>query len=400
MKVMLCLLSDQVVPNLLSVHHFAPDRLVLVQTPDMRHKRIACNLLAALRKGNLDYDGRTDIVDLAGEDNLEAIRACLADAFGRFPSAQWIANVTGGTKPMSLGAYEFFKAIGARLIYVNASRPSEFLGLDGRPLETGTHSLSIAEFLAAYGFESSKAEAKLAEAESRAAALWPVARVIAEHAADKNLVQVSEQPQRRELRNKGIQLREGHCDHLPDIVRSALAEHLHLDRRGTGLHGKVNKYGGRFLTGEWLEIFFWNLLHRHADALGIQWVRLGVEARKAGGAPTEFDVAFMRQQSLCAIECKSGTQEHLDDPVAPLDKLEARIQQFRALRVKSWLATTTKKILNESGGLLPHFQDRARIYDCRVIALPDIQRLALHWDLPDVVRSVLFGNQPAKTTTT
>lgn len=32
MKVMLCLLSDQPIPNLLSVHHFQPDRLVLVES--------------------------------------------------------------------------------------------------------------------------------------------------------------------------------------------------------------------------------------------------------------------------------------------------------------------------------------------------------------------------------
>ena len=163
-----------------------------------------------------------------------------------------------------------------------------------------------------------------------------------------------------------------------------------------GLEGKIDKYAGKFLTGEWLEIFLWDVVRRHAAPLGISSVRLGVEAKRLGtSASTDFDVAFMRNHSLCAIECKSGTQEQTDDPNVPLDKLEARIQQFRALRVNSWLATTAAKILDGAGQLKPTFQARAAIYGCRVITLPQIQQLARDHESPGAVESILFPRDKA-----
>lgn len=391
MRILLCLLSDQQVPNLLSVHHFQPDRLVLIESVGMQRKQAAAHLLAALQLGGHDFSQRCEVQPLEAEDSLEAVGRALRHAFGRYPDEDWIANVTGGTKPMSLAAYEFFKAIGARIVYVNAARPNEFLALDGRAAECGSHTLAIPEFLGAYGFESGKSEAKLNEAESRAVRCWPAARLIAEQAADQNLLLNLTRDEWRQVREKGWELRAGDCDHLPVEVRSALADVFALHVTPSGLVGKIDKYAGKFLTGEWLEVFLWQVARRHADSLGLSSVRLGVEARKLGtSAATDFDVAFMRNQSLCAIECKSGSQEQADDPNVPLDKLEARIQQFRALRVNSWLATTAGKILDSAGQLKPAFQARAAIYGCRVITLPQIRRLAQEHESPDAVQSILF----------
>ena len=49
MRTLLCLLSDQHVPNLLSVHHFQPDRLVLVESRQMRERKVGDHFLQALR---------------------------------------------------------------------------------------------------------------------------------------------------------------------------------------------------------------------------------------------------------------------------------------------------------------------------------------------------------------
>lgn len=79
MRVLLCLLSAQHVPNLLSVHHYQPDRLVLIESHGMQKKRAAANLLAALKLGGLDYANqpggeRSHVEPLENEDDLEAIR--------------------------------------------------------------------------------------------------------------------------------------------------------------------------------------------------------------------------------------------------------------------------------------------------------------------------------------
>ncbi|NMC21324.1 MAG: DUF1887 family protein, partial [Thermogutta sp.] len=72
MKVLLCLLSEQHVPNLLSVHHLRPDRLVLIETTGMQRRGTAKSFLRALQLGGLDYGDRCDVESLDAEDNLEA----------------------------------------------------------------------------------------------------------------------------------------------------------------------------------------------------------------------------------------------------------------------------------------------------------------------------------------
>src|SRR5438046_36844 len=77
MNILCCLLSDQHVPNLLSVHHCRPDRLVLVESEAMKKRDVAMHFLAALKRGGLDYDDRHDIEPLDAEDSLDAVRRTL-----------------------------------------------------------------------------------------------------------------------------------------------------------------------------------------------------------------------------------------------------------------------------------------------------------------------------------
>lgn len=393
MRILLCLLSDQHVPNLLSVHHFRPDRLVLIESSGMKRKQAAQHFLNALRKGNPEYDRRCDVIELKQENDLEATRRCLRQAYGKYPDADWIANVTGGMKPMSIAAYEFFKALDARLIYIDWTRPDEMLGLDGKPPETSSHQLSIAEFLAGYGFESSKSDKNIADAESRGEKWWSCARTIALSSPGENLLTADREVWKL-AREKGLVLEPGHLSMLAPAVKEVVRECFDLQVAGDSLMGKIDKYAGKFLTGEWLEVFFWGLLSRHASALGLYHVHLGVEAKKADSeAVTDFDVAFMRNQSLGAIECKSGRQENEDDPNTPLDKLEARIQQFRALRVNPILATTSPKILSAAGKLKPNFSARAAVYGCRIVTINQIQQLAKESDCLELLQQILFENR-------
>ena len=393
MKVLLCLLSGQHVPNLLSVHHFRPDRLVLIESTGMKKKNAARDFLSALRFGELHYGERCEVLPLEQVNDLEATRECLRKAYAKYPDADWIANVTGGTKPMSIAAHEFFKERDARVIYIDADRPDEMLGLDGMDPEKCAHQLSIAEFLAGYGFESSKSDEKIAEAEARADQWWPCAQTVAQSSPGENLLTATPEGWDR-AREKGLALEPGHLAALHPIVKDSIRGCFGLDLDGDSLAGSIDKYQGKFLTGEWLDVFFWGLLKRHQTALGLHHVHLGIEAKKAGtDARTDFDVAFMRNQALGAIECKSGTQEHRHDPTTPLDKLEARIQQFRALRVNPILATTSSKILDSTGELKPNIRDRAGIYQCRIVVRGEIEELAQSPDNLEAVRKLILDKE-------
>jgi len=394
MRVLLCLLSDQHVPNLLSVHHFRPDRLVLIETTTMQKRCAAENFLTALHLGGLDYGERCDVESLDAEDNLDAVRAVLRRAFGKYSSAEWIANVTGGTKPMSIAAFEFFKATAGRVVYTNFTRPNVLLALDSPIEEICEHKISIKEFLAGYGFESRKADDKLCEAENRARRWAPCAGVIAKHAWSQDILPLSDD-ERATARKKGWEIQPGQLTTASPDVASAVRDAFALQGNGTGdsLHGRIDKYGVEFLTGGWLEVFFWDLLNRYADSLGLWDVRLGLEVgrREELASPNEFDVSFMREYGLGMIECKSGSQAH--DPGSDiLYKIEAVTRQFRALRVRSYLATTGSNVLDSSGSLKSSVKNRASIYNCRIVTATEIKQIAnADNDTPDAIIRLLFN---------
>lgn len=397
MKILLCLLSGQHVPNLLSVHHFAPDQLVLIETPGMRRQAAAESFLRALELGGQDYRQRSVVQPLESEDCLESVGRALREAFGRFPTGDWIVNLSGGTKPMSIAAYEFFKALQARLVYINAPRPNQLLGLDGRPSEVCDYRPSLVEFLAGYGFEQRKPPAAVAEAESRARAWWDCARQIAATCPEQTLLSLGDlqAPDAKQTwdkaRQKGLELQPEHLADLPADVSTAIESNFGLSRQQGRLSGKLDKYAAEFLTGGWLEVFLWGLLDRHQTALEIWDVHLGMQFGKVGNeTDSELDIAFLHRHNLAIVECKSGGQEH--DPGADvLHKLEAVVRQFRALRVTSYLATTSPNVWNKQQQIRPAVRNRAAIYSCRILDRHCLQRLATAAAPAELLRESLFA---------
>lgn len=382
MRVLLCLLSDQHVPNLLSVHHYKPDRLVLIETAQMKSRDAARHFLTALKLGGLDYDARHHVEPLNAEDNLDSVRQALQAAYGKHPTDQWIANLTGGTKPMSIATYEFFKALGGNLVYTNVASPSQIINITGNCTDTCAHRPGIKEFLAGYGFESRKADAKLDEAETRAREWVRSAILLARHASEKDVLALDDH-ERKRARDKGIE--------LPAERFAFPCEELRQSWLGAAPTRKLTKYEAEFLTGGWLEVFVWDLLTRHADALDVWDIRLGMEVGRRGDASgNDFDVAFMHNHGLSMVECKSGSQDH--DPGSDiLYKVEAVTRQFRALRVRSSLVTTGTNVLDKQGRVKDAIRTRAEIYGCRVLTADQIRQLASEAATVETVREAFFG---------
>jgi hypothetical protein len=384
MIVLLCLLSDQHVPNLLSVHHYKPDQLVLIESTAMKARGASRNFLNALRIGGLEYENNAHIEPLESEDDLEAIRKALQAAYGQFPAGKWIANATGGTKPMSIAAYEFFKALGGKIVYTSFSRPTQLMNLGDGTTESFSHQLTIKEFLAGYGFEFRKADAKIAEAEGRATTWNESARLLARYCSSTDILLLDD-VERQKARERGIELTKDRfafpCDQLQQIWLGDLQCR------------KLNKYEAEFLTGGWLEVFFWNLLSQHSESLGIWDVRLGIEVGRRGDqSGNDFDVSFMHDYGLSMIECKSGSQAH-DPGTDILYKVEAVTRQFRALRVRSYLATTSSNVLSNDETVKPALRTRSEIYNCKILTRSEITQLADKSVTPAQIKTLLFSSQ-------
>lgn len=102
------------------------------------------------------------------EDALASVRDTLEEAYRRAPDADWVVNVTGGTKPMSIAAYQFFSGLSAKLVYLNAPHPDVLLDLRTGHRETCAYRPSVREYLAGYGYCLAKVHEAVAEDERRA----------------------------------------------------------------------------------------------------------------------------------------------------------------------------------------------------------------------------------------
>ncbi|MFI5456516.1 MAG: Card1-like endonuclease domain-containing protein [Isosphaerales bacterium] len=348
----------------------------------MKSRQVAGHFLRALKLGGIDYDARHHTEPLSAEDDLAAVRQALQRAYGKFPNAAWIANLTGGTKPMSIATYEFFKALGGKLVYTNVVRPARFIDMSTDQAEDCGHRLGIKEFLAGYGFESRKADDKLAAAEARARGWAQSAKLLARHVCEKDILALDDQ-ERKRARDKGIELPADRFNFPCDELRETWL--------GGETSRRLTKYEVEFLTGGWLEVFFWDVLTRHSEALGIWDVRLGLEVGRCGDqSGNDFDVAFIHNHSLSMVECKSGSQDH-DPGTNILYKVEAVTRQFRALRVRSYLATTGGCVLDKENRVKESLQTRADIYQCRILVRDEIRELAQEADNVETVRKLILG---------
>ena len=386
MKHMVCLLSDQLAPNILSVHHFKPDSLVLVETERMRKTNVAANLLATLAKGGLDYANATTRLLLQEEDSLPAMRSCFAPLLGKnTPEDTWLINLTGGTKPMSLGTYAFFKENSLSksstplFLYMNIGKPDHFTLLDRGDHIPCHYELSIEEFLRAYGFALIPNPVEEGKKEIMAR-LWEPSRRIAHDLCLGSIFSSETNNQEIDKRRS----REGTLlkRHIKQKLRSAVF---------SGFQGNnaLNKQEWGFLKGEWLEVFLAGLLKKHASSLDIGEVRLGLEIKSiVTETETEFDVVFMKNYTLHVMECKCGTIRNIK-PEAHMDRLAARSKQLGALRVVPYFATNSPVLQDERGFPREAVQQRAELYKICLLFLKELHALGAEEITEEEIKKIL-----------
>jgi len=391
MKVMVCLISDQHVPNLLTVHAVEPDLLFLVETPGMKSKRAAANFIKAIRMGN-SKNQKCRIKTLMEENSIRATSELLETIFFNYSEAEWIVNITGGTKPMSIGAFEFFKNKTAKILYVPIIAQSQAIDFSSGSFIDLKYKLRIKEFLAGYGFDYLKKDEKIFKNEERAKKLLELAANLSAnidltHKTMNDLdIKFKEaygddiEAARTKARNKGITL--VNFEILDNKIRNLLSIAFGLHEDGRTLNGILKDHDVQFLTGGWLEVFIWGILAKYCAGLNIFDVRLGPHPGKKSDnndlqnkVKNDLDIAFMYGQSLRFVECKTGDQRHDPSGNETLYKVEAIKKQLGALNIKSYLATTAPNIL-KGNEIKDAIAERAKLYNCTIIPSMEIRALA------------------------
>jgi len=342
-KVLVSMVSDHSIPNVLLIHHVKPDQLLFISTPEMEKKGKVPSILQSLQLGHLDYSNTADVL-VVDNDDIDNIQRELGRWIVGQEDAEFLVNITCGTKVMSIAAYDFFKDYGCSIGYMPIGQ-NNFLTIFpkkvGRQSEVIPTRLTVMEYLAAYGLRV-KNEKRLSvykrEAEQRAG----ISRWIVLHYPEvENLLKWFSRNLREARDNKSFTLSE--CYRSPSDADRELLRRLNFEYKNGVVRKDIPRTELKYLTGGWLEEYCFNEIISMVGS-GIDDAELGLKVLNEQGRDNELDVMFTRDNVLYFVECKSLDQQ--DDPrqSRALYKIGALQKEF-GLTVQSFLVTTAPDIM-------------------------------------------------------
>ncbi|WP_194745348.1 Card1-like endonuclease domain-containing protein [Thermaurantiacus tibetensis] len=243
----------------------------------------------------------------------EATRRPVAALLAR-DSETTVVNLTGGTKPMALGAHRAAVEAGVRdILYL--VEDGRFRWLEGQrpPFPVGA-SLSVAEVVRAHGFGVVGSVAPSPQRIATARALDPLLTGGTLHGWNRLMAAVEKTSRKRKLWTPALVPLDAAISSSPEALpldRDALRRAVALgdDAGLCRLVGEGLVVGNSlchaFLAGGWFEHLLFDVLTTRASTLGLGDIRANLEVEDAAGARNEIDAAAMRGRSLLLFECKT-----------------------------------------------------------------------------------------------
>lgn len=356
-----CLLSDQLIPNLLPVANSAtrPQKVVFLVTPRMAREK---ERLARLRQFVEKKNCAVAFEDFSAFDYGE-IRTIIRSLIDRYRSeGDVVLNATGGTKIMSLGAMEVFREEGLESIYVD-SQNGQLIHLD--PVETKVSPIpadifSVDDYVSAVGFEViGKSFPEVNELH------LAYIRYLLENCERL-------QPAQAKLNYFASQVSQGdpwrgdsfnlNASDLKNRRFVELAEQCHLagflrfsaEERKLAFHSQP---GWDLIRGGWLEMYLAPILQTLKDEGLVTDYAINLEVLSPKGVKNEMDAAFTAKNRLHILECKSGRMtggrvNRADTVVYKLDNLRDLIggNYGKAMLVTYWpISEADRKRLGDNG---------------------------------------------------
>ncbi|NMB86855.1 MAG: DUF1887 family protein [Chloroflexi bacterium] len=360
---LLCLVSEQRMQNAIPLFqtglHF--DQVVLVASKDNgvtnpRFARIAQDLECAFgeRARWILWNHPVDPMD---PGSTAGVCTQIIDAFGG-PDCVTV-NFTGGTKPMSIGAYQAGLAGGAPLLYVDTQKEQLYLYQRGAPHSEPFHlePMTVGQILAAHG-KAVNANWTLTRQPSA------VERSITEQIYTQrpgSLLQALSM--QNLLRRQALDAnQEKQIDQAAVEPAAWLAGWLQQagEARIENDQIKISHCMARYLDGAWLEQYVGLALEsdgRFADVAG---------NLQLAGIENELDVACTLNGKLAIVECKSGKMEK-GEGAAVISRLRTLKESLAGTFGKSFLVNCYY-----THQLSSRFVERAAEYVSRMICLEDL----------------------------
>ena len=370
-NILISLVSDQTVPNILAIHHFKPDELLFLSTDEMERKEKVDAIINTLSRLDLNAKDKSTKVIVCEDSILDCHKKLEGWIEGK-EDFEFIVNLTGGTKIMSISAYEFFKDYSSKMIYIPIPK-NEFIipfpkKSPGKPVKLQLR-LNVTQYLTAYGLNIIN-EGRLKVYEEEALGRNKLSQhIVANYESVKNLLIWLSGSLRSHRNHRQFHFKGTYS--VPTDQERDLLTRLSFSYERDLASKILTKSEIRYLTGGWLEEFTFNAIHELLGQ-GVDDVTIGLAMQNPSGRDNEFDVMFTKENELYFIECKSLDQQE-DRETDVLYKIGALQKEF-GLRVKSFLVTTSPFVMRD-GQLNEATRARAEQFKTEIISPNDVINL-------------------------
>ncbi len=352
--ILVSLVSEQTIPNVLLIKELTSiDRYLLVSTEFMESKskeKSRCIINGSGVDPARFFDPLIVIEDSL-VDIEEKLKEIDFDDDDRF-----IVNLTGGTKIMSIGVYNFFRNKQSEIVYLPIGKNiyrQIFPDVKHRDHDMG-YRIGVVDYLSSYGIDilhGDRMNSLLRPPEATARFFE-----ISCQASPEDLAIFDALRPYRSKKKMSIAEADGLADLL---VRYQIVpkntEHL-------------DKYEVQYLTGEWFEEYIYTLLKTHLHLPDTAIGRSVNIQRQQNKVQNEFDILFTHENALYVIECKTN----IFDPQSGRNLFNDTLYKLAALRrdfglfVKAYLFTLSEPG-TEKDQIRPDHMQRSQLFNIRVV---------------------------------
>ncbi len=382
MHVHVCLVSEQTIPNVLSILHFNPDGVLLISTDKMEKEARSESIKKTLALKGFDISKVYEPIVVI-QDSITDCTKKIESKLNEIGDATFTVNITGGTKIMSISAFEVFKDYGAQIGYIPIGK-NEYITVFPKKqinlIEKINIRLGVIDYLTAYGLEILNKK----ELDSKAKNAFirkELTEYIVNHGNEiQGAINTFVEKLREQRKNKkGVSF-----EYQPsNAFEQKMLENAGFENKDRTYRKHLSKDEIEYFTGGWLEEYCFNELVKLKTSL-IDDIVIDIQIRK-GEYQNEIDVMFTSNNALYTIECKSGSQSH-DPDVDILYKIAALRQNF-GLSAKSFLVTTSSAIFDREGKIKPQIQARANDYKTKIITKEELSKIK------EIVQTALGGRK-------
>lgn len=306
----LYLVSSQVTPNITPAADPAiqPQLIVLLVSPQMKQR--AAWLSAVLVKRGIRVE-QWEISDAWDIEHIQSrVLALLEHKKNEVDKKTFVLNATGGTKAMSIAAFEVFRAFDLPIFYVHPEQDRLiWVHPQGRPALELADRVKLEPFLAAHGAQTEGplhrdlADARLLElGEALLRDIKSLARALRSLNWLANTAQNS-------LKSKPLDKHQLADGELIDLIRRF--ERLNLVEKDNNRLVFTSEEDRFVVNGGWFEHYvFARIRALRSEGIAIQDIAQGVDLyRELQGEKVrnELDVAFLSNNRLHIVECKTRT---------------------------------------------------------------------------------------------